>query len=171
MKKLIVKRPVGGRGRGSSKYETDNTQEAYVVEVNQFFATYSDGTREVRDIRIDYNDYKSDTYENIKYNISQNIARLRKEKSLSYEDVAVEAGVSRQYIAQIENCERNVSLEILSKIAESLDVNVEFLIKKNPFSPGNIYIDKLVCEIRELDIASRKELCAKIIEDLWKENS
>ena len=55
--------------------------------------------------------------------------------------------------------------------AASLDVNVEFLIKKNPFSPGNIYIDKLVCEIRELDVASRKELCAKIIEDLWKENS
>lgn len=177
-KRIIVKKSIGSRGRkkpaGTLKrdlYDYIEDNEVYFVEGNQFFNTYSDGSREVRDIEIDYSDYKSDTYENIKDNIAQNITRLRKQKDLSREDIAEDTGVSRQYIAQIENGERNVSLEILSKIAWSLEVNVEFMIKKNPFKPSNIYIDKLVSEIKELELQKQKTLCAEIIEKLWLEYS
>lgn len=175
-KRIIVKKPVGSKSRKKpagglerNLYEHTEDEEIYSVERNQFFSTYSDGSREVRDIDIDYSDYKSDTYENIKENIARNIARLRKEKGISCEDIAEDAQVSRQYIAQIEKGERNVSLEILSKIAWSLGVNVEFLIKKNPFKPSNIYIDKLITELKELDPIRQKEICATIIEQLWLE--
>lgn len=175
-KKIIVKKPVGARIRKRPAGTVDrgiinciNDNEVYPVERNQFFNKYSDGSREVRDIAIDYSDYKSDTYENIKENIAKNIIRLRKEKGISCEDIAEDAEVSRQYIAQIEKGERNVSLEVLSKIAWSLGVNVEFLIKKNPFKPSNIYIDKLVFELKELEPARQKEICATIIEKLWHE--
>lgn len=175
-KRIIVKKSVGSKSRKKptgalerSLYEYTEDDEVYFVERNQFFSTYSDGSREVRDIEIDYSDYKSDTYENIKDNIAKNITYLRKEKHLSCENIAEDAGVSRQYIAQIENGERNVSLEILSKIAWSLGVSVEFLIKKNPFKPCNIYIDKLVAELKELEPKRQKEICATIIENLWIE--
>lgn len=175
-KRIIVKKSVGSKSRKKpagglerNLYEHTEDDEIYFVERNQFFSTYSDGSREVRDIDIDYSDYRSDTYENIKENIARNIARLRKEKGISCEDIAEDAEVSRQYIAQIEKGERNVSLEILSKIAWSLGVNVEFLIKKNPFKPSNIYIDKLITELKELDHVRQKEICATIIEQLWLE--
>lgn len=175
-KRIIVKKSVGGKSRRKpagaldrNLYEYTEDDEVYFVERNQFFSTYSDGSREVRDIEIDYSDYISDSYENIKENIAKNIARLRKEKDISCEDIAEDAEVSRQYIAQIEKGERNVSLEILSKIAWSLGVNVEFLIKKNPFKPSNIYIDKLITELKELDHIRQKEICATIIEQLWLE--
>ena len=174
-KRIIVKKPAGSKRRkraaGSfdrKTFDIDNG-EIYSVEINQFFCTYSDGSREVRDIEIDYSDYVSDTYENIKDNIAKNIARLRKEKGISREYIAEDADVSRQYIAQIEKGERNVSLETLSKIARSMGVNVEFLIKKNPFKPSNIYIDKLITELKELDHIRQKEICATIIEQLWLE--
>ena len=174
-KRIIVKKPAGSKRRkraaGSfdrKTFDIDNG-EIYSVEINQLFCTYSDGSREVRDIEIDYSDYVSDTYENIKDNIAKNIARLRKEKGISREYIAEDADVSRQYIAQIEKGERNVSLETLSKIARSMGVNVEFLIKKNPFKPSNIYIDKLITELKELDHIRQKEICATIIEQLWLE--
>ena len=175
-KRIIVKKPAGGkrRKRAAGSYERKTFDiddgEIYSVETNQFFCTYSDGSREVRDIEIDYSDYVSDTYENIKENIAKNIARLRKEKNISREYIAEDADVSRQYIAQIEKGERNVSLETLSKIAWSLGVNVEFLIKRNPFKPTNIYIDKLVAELKTIDATKQKEICAAIIEKLWLEN-
>lgn len=171
-KRIIVKKSVGSKSRKKTAgalernlYECAEDDEVYFVERNQFFSTYSDGSREVRDIDIDYSDYKSDTYKNI----AKNITRLRKEKDISCEDIAEDAEVTRQYIAQIEKGERNVSLEILSKIAWSLGVNVEFLIKKNPFKPSNIYIDKLISELKELDPIRQKEICATIIEQLWLE--
>lgn len=178
-KKLITKRPAGGRRRkrpagalDREKYAyMENEKEVYAIEANQFFITYSDGSREVRDVEIDYSDYVSNTYENIKTYIAKNIARLRTEKGLTCEDIAEKVGVSRQYISQLENGEKNVSLEILSKIASSFGVNIEFIIREKPFASSNIYIDKLVSEIRELDLHRQKELCAKIIEELWIEYS
>ena len=177
-KRIIVKKSVGSKSRkkpvGALRqrlYEYTEDDEIYFVERNQFFSTYSDGSREVRDIEIDYSDYKSDTYENIKDNIAKNIAKLRKEKNLSCENISEDACVSRQYIAQIERGERNVTLEILSKIAWSLGVSVEFLIKENPFKPSNIYVDKLVAELKELEPKRQKEICATIIEKLWIEYS
>ncbi|MBE6843976.1 MAG: helix-turn-helix transcriptional regulator [Ruminococcus sp.] len=173
-KKLRVQRPAGGAIRinnESLKRRGNQVGDGpYPVERNQFFYTYSDGSREVRDVDIDYDDYSSDTYENIKKNIADNIARLRKEKNLSCENIAEDVEVSRQYIAQIENGERNVSLEVLAKIAFSLGVSVEFLIKKNPFKPCNVYIDKLVAELKELEPKRQKVICAEIIERLWSEN-
>lgn len=170
-KRIIFKKSAGCKGRMFSSLDghSENDGEVYFLGNNQFFNYYSDGSKEVRNIGIDYSDYTSDTYENIKVNISENIARLRKEQQLSYEDIANDVYVSRQYIAQIEKGERNVSIEILSRIASVLGVSIEFLIKKNPFKPCNIYIDKLVAELKELDLKRQKEICASIIENIWLE--
>ena len=161
-KNLIVKRSAGAKSRGRG---------VEIKSHNKFFITYKDKVREVQNIEIDYDDYNSASYDEIKQNIAKNIARLRKEKGFSYEDVAEKAWVSRQYIAQIENGERNVSLDVLANIAKAFGVTVEFLIKKSPFKPSNIYLDKLVAELKELDVKRQKTICAEIIEKLWIEHN
>ena len=113
---------------------------------------------------------KTEADEKKKENIAYNIARLRYKRGFSYEDIAWRVGVSRQYISQIENGDRNASLEVVSEIARVLGVNVEFLIRKKSFSSNNIYIDLLNAEIRSLEPSKQKELCALIIEKLWQEN-
>ena len=97
------------------------------------------------------------------------IRMYRRLRGRSMQELADHLAVSLSAISKIEKGERNVSLEILSKIAWSLGVNVEFLIKKNPFKPSNIYIDKLITELKELDSIRQKEICASIIEKLWLE--
>lgn len=55
------------------------------------------------------------------------IVRLRKEKKLSQERFAGEAGVSTRYMSDVENGIRNVSLDIIEKIAKQLGLTISEL--------------------------------------------
>lgn len=46
------------------------------------------------------------------------IIRLRKARGLSQERLALEANIDRRYMSDIENGKRNISLDILSKLAD-----------------------------------------------------
>lgn len=164
-KKLSVGTPLKIRGN-----QVGTVNKPFEVARTKFYNIYSDRTKKVRDIEIDYRDYKELSFEEIKLNISKNIARLRKEKGLTCEDIAETVEVSRQYISQIENAERNVTLEKLVLIAQALDVSIGFLISNNPFDVNNIYIDKLTAEIRKLEPEEQKKLCAEILAKLLDED-
>lgn len=62
--------------------------------------------------------------------IGQNIAKYRKEKGLSQEELANEVGISYSYIIQIEapNVVKKMSLEVLFDIADFLKINVKDLL-------------------------------------------
>ena len=60
--------------------------------------------------------------------ISKNLKRLRKEKSLAQEKLALEAGVDRTVVSKIEREVANPSLEILIRLAVALDVKVSVLL-------------------------------------------
>ncbi len=60
--------------------------------------------------------------------ISKNLKRLRKEKSLTQEKLALEAGVDRTVVSKIEREVANPSLEILIRLAVALDVKVSVLL-------------------------------------------
>ena len=49
--------------------------------------------------------------------IGQTIIRLRASKGVSQERMAFEANIDRRYLSDIENGKRNVSLDVLSRIA------------------------------------------------------
>lgn len=53
-------------------------------------------------------------------NIGYVIIRLRKSKDISQEKLALAANVDRRYMSDIENGRRNISVEMLSKIAKAL---------------------------------------------------
>lgn len=57
-----------------------------------------------------------------------NLRRIRNAKGLSQDDLAYEAEISRSYLSQIEKGSFHVSLKIIGKLAEALNVEpAEFL--------------------------------------------
>ncbi|MGH1404043.1 MAG: helix-turn-helix domain-containing protein [Alphaproteobacteria bacterium] len=64
----------------------------------------------------------------IRKKVGQNLARIRKEKGLSQEDLAFECRLHRTYISGIERGIRNPTIMILDKIAKVLKIEVKDLI-------------------------------------------
>ena len=64
--------------------------------------------------------------------IRDNIKKYRKEKNLTQQDLADLAGISRQYVTDIENENRNkhITIAILGRIADAMNFNIELFFKK-----------------------------------------
>ncbi|WP_265490533.1 helix-turn-helix domain-containing protein [Mergibacter septicus] len=59
---------------------------------------------------------------------------IRRVKDISQESLAFEAEISRAYISDIERGKRSVSIDVMGKIADALDVNLPDLLQTNfPF--------------------------------------
>lgn len=61
--------------------------------------------------------------------IGEKIRKLREDKHLTQEELAMEAGLNRAYIGYIERGERNPSTETISKIAKALKTPIYELFK------------------------------------------
>ena len=68
-----------------------------------------------------------DVIMNVKEKLGIRIYELRKEKSLSQEKLALKANIDRAYMHLIEKGRTNVSLELIEKIANALDINIRDL--------------------------------------------
>jgi len=60
----------------------------------------------------------------------RHVRELRKTLGLSQLELAEKVGIDRSYMGFIERGERNVSLEVIAKIADALDTTPEELLKK-----------------------------------------
>ncbi|MDB0027601.1 helix-turn-helix transcriptional regulator [Flavobacteriales bacterium] len=58
------------------------------------------------------------------------LKELRLKKGLSQESLANQANIDRTYISDIEKGERNISLKIIERISESLQISLSELFKK-----------------------------------------
>lgn len=58
------------------------------------------------------------------------VKELRLEKNLSQESLALESGIDRTYISDIEKGERNVSLQIISQLLQALQISLSDFFKK-----------------------------------------
>lgn len=65
----------------------------------------------------------------IQRQVGRNLKRIRKERSWSQEQLAFETGLHRTYISGIERGARNPTIVILARLAETLRVPVEQLVK------------------------------------------
>jgi transcriptional regulator with XRE-family HTH domain len=59
-----------------------------------------------------------------------NLRRLRNAKGLSQDDLAYDAGISRSYLSQIEQGSFHISLKIIGKLAQTLEVEPEEFLKR-----------------------------------------
>lgn len=62
--------------------------------------------------------------------IGEAITKLRKHKQLSQEALAAEAGIDRRYMSDIEQGKRNLSLDVLNRLASYFEIPLSVLIKK-----------------------------------------
>jgi putative transcriptional regulator len=53
------------------------------------------------------------------------LAKIREQKNITQEELAVAAGVTRAHISKIENGKYMGSIKVLSRIAQVLDVQIE----------------------------------------------
>lgn len=58
------------------------------------------------------------------------IKELRTKKNISQETLANNAEIDRTYISDIEKGERNVSLQVISKLAATFQISLSELFKK-----------------------------------------
>jgi transcriptional regulator with XRE-family HTH domain len=58
-----------------------------------------------------------------------NLRALRVEREWSQEDLALEAGLHRTFVAHVERGTRNISLDNITKLAFALGVSVSDLLK------------------------------------------
>ena len=66
----------------------------------------------------------------LQQNIGVALRALRAQKGVSQEKLALETGIGRRYMSDIENGRRNVSLEIIERIANYFELSASDLIKK-----------------------------------------
>lgn len=58
------------------------------------------------------------------------IKEIRLEKGLSQESLANQSDIDRTYISDIEKGERNISLKIIERLCETLQISLSELFKK-----------------------------------------
>jgi len=61
--------------------------------------------------------------------IGKAIRQVREDRQLSQDQLASKAGLDRSYVSSIENGKRNVSIQNLSKIANSLGVSLTEIVQ------------------------------------------
>lgn len=65
----------------------------------------------------------------IRRQVGRNLKRVRKERGWSQEELAFESGLHRTYISGIERGARNPTVLILDRLAKTLRVKVEELVR------------------------------------------
>jgi transcriptional regulator with XRE-family HTH domain len=58
-----------------------------------------------------------------------NLRRLRNAKGISQDDLAYDAGISRGYLSQLEKGEFYVSIKVIGKLADTLQVEPSEFLK------------------------------------------
>lgn len=69
-------------------------------------------------------------YMSLQQNIGVALRALRAQKGVSQEKLALETGIGRRYMSDIENGRRNVSLEIIEKIATYFEMSASELVER-----------------------------------------
>lgn len=83
-------------------------------------------------------------------NLGENITRLRKQKKLSQNDLGKKAGTSGDIIGRYERNEVKPSIEVASKIADILQVSLDFLIGKVTVEIDNQLL-KRVLDVQQMN--------------------
>lgn len=71
-------------------------------------------------------------YDQLLQHLASNVKARRKQLGITQEILALDAGIDRTYISQIERGISNPSLLVLVKVAEILDVEVVQLLAEPP---------------------------------------
>lgn len=68
--------------------------------------------------------------------VGRNVARVRRQKGLTQEDVERLSGFSQQYLSGLENGQRNPTIGTLSELARALGVSFQELVEIHESEAG-----------------------------------
>jgi transcriptional regulator with XRE-family HTH domain len=60
--------------------------------------------------------------------VARNLRVLRKQKGLTQEELAFQAGINRNYVGQIEREEKSPTIDVIERLAASLSVMADELL-------------------------------------------
>lgn len=108
--------------------------------------------------------------ENIKLNIGSNVRFFREIRGISQESLAMDLGISQQAVQQIEAEKSKVSINRANRIAKSLNIDLEQLIRHNPtnqlnnctqsgvYNTNNFLNEKLLDQLQNQNATLKEEL-------------
>lgn len=91
-------------------------------------------------------------------NIGNKITELRKQKNLSQTDFARTVGVSREMIGRYERGEVMPSIEVAKKIADALEVSLDYLAGNSKKATVDKKTMKLIHDIEDLEPSIKDKL-------------
>jgi transcriptional regulator with XRE-family HTH domain len=62
--------------------------------------------------------------------VARNLRVLRKQKGLSQEELAHQAGINRNYVGQIEREEKSPTLDVVEKLSGPLGISAAILLSR-----------------------------------------
>lgn len=74
---------------------------------------------------------QQDSSKNARQRLAANIRHLRSQQKLSQEGLADLVGLHRTYVGSVERAERNVSLDNVEKLANTLGVDITEILAEN----------------------------------------
>lgn len=60
---------------------------------------------------------------------AQNMRKIRRLKEISQEELAFNANISKTYVSEIERGSRSVSIDVMGRIADALDIPLPILLQ------------------------------------------
>lgn len=90
-------------------------------------------------------------------NIGKKIAELRKQKNWSQGDLAKAIEASRDIIGKYERGENSPSVEMALKLADALDISVDYLLGKTEVKLDKTIMNRIV-EIQNLPAEDKKHI-------------
>lgn len=107
----------------------------------------------------------------MKNSLGDKIKKRRKEMKLSLDKLANISDISKSYLWELENrTTRKPSAEKLTKIAEALEVTINYLLNDSSSSPSEIILkDAFFKKFKKLSKKDRRKIEQLI--DLWVEDN
>ncbi|OAB41785.1 helix-turn-helix domain-containing protein [Paenibacillus antarcticus] len=105
--------------------------------------------------------------------VGRNISRARKLRGITQEQLGEMVGQPQSYISRIERGEKNLSLETLEKISNSLGVDPDRLLIRFQREPSKLQaerealVDKIVASLRDRKTKELK-IIANLVTDVLK---
>lgn len=87
--------------------------------------------------------------------IGREIIRMRKQMGLSQESFAFESGIDRRYVSDIENGKRNISFDVLTRIASFFGNSLSSFVFS---AERNLFFDS-ICALERYLLESGEEIC------------
>jgi transcriptional regulator with XRE-family HTH domain len=89
--------------------------------------------------------------------LGQQITQLRKRKKLSQNDLGKKAGTSGDIIGRYERNEVKPSIEVAAKIADVLEVSLDFLVGKTTVEVDNQLLKRMI-DVQQMNTEDKNHI-------------